>query len=574
MSTQTAARHTPVGFGRGRRTNRIAVIEPNSSDHVSVPGRVPVWPLNRDVDSWFRTAFCGFASATQMTGFYLTFQQWLKGQSAEEVARTAFPDHADAAIILAPRDEHKPLLAALEDLEAPFVITYARSEEPRHAWVACQNREAISRVVQHIADLGHTRIAFLTGPPNVADFQERKRGYLAGMSAAGLEVDPQLVVESRLRLVSSDIAPAAASMLRRRDRPTAAVCATDLMARVAIEAAWEVGLRVPDDLAVVGFDDSDYAAESAPALTTVRQPILEVANQAGYLAACAVIGQEPETGGWQIEIPTELVVRESCGAAQAGASSAPPPRQQAMRRELEHHMRQLAATQAQMEQLLYVASHDLRAPLITIEGFGTILQRRCWNLLDARGRDCVTRILRSVENLRKLTDALLTLSRAHRQALSLQRIDVADVVARVLRDLEVPIAERKVEVRVSSQLPTVTADETALYQILMNLVGNAVKFLGDQPEHVVSITYRFRSDEHQFSVRDNGCGIAPEHQENIFQLFRRSPDAANTEGRGVGLSIVKNLVLRHGGRIWVESEKGAGATFHFTLPLDAPDPKP
>ena len=576
MSTQVAAQHLPVGFGRGRRTNRIAVIQPHTSDYSCVPARLAMWPLDRDVDPWIRTALCGMVSAAGQTGFHLLWQTWHKGQTPEEVARTALPDQADAAVILAPRDEHRFLLPVLEGLGIPFVIAYGRSSEPHHAWVTCDNRRGIAKVVQHLAALGHTRIAFLTGTSNVEDIRERKQGFMEEMEALGLEVSAGFVVETGLREAASDIAPAATTLLRRPDRPTAVVCATDLMALSAIEVAWEMGLRVPDELAVVGFDDSDFAAQSVPPLTTVHQPILEIGNQAGYLAACAVVGQEPETGGWHIEIPTSLVVRESCGGARAGTTfvgASPGPRAElpAVRRELEHHLRQLAATQAQMEQLLYVASHDLRAPLITIEGFATILQRKCWSLLDMRGRDCVTRILHSVENLRKLTDTLLTLSRAHRQPLSLQRTSAADVVARVLRDLEVPITERKVEVRVGHQLPTVMADETALYQVFLNLVGNAVKFLGGQAKPAIAITHRFRPDEHEFSVRDNGIGIAPEHLESIFHLFRRGPEPADTEGQGIGLSVVKNLVLRHGGRIWVESEKSEGATFHFTLPREMRD---
>jgi len=581
MSVETAVQHSPVGFGRGRRTSRVAVIQPLTSDWMSVPSRIRQWPAEQDIDPWLRTALSGFLSASDQTAFYLLWHQWRKGQTAEEVVHSLFPDQADTAIILAPREEHAALYPLLESMEVPFVIAYARRPEPHYPWVACDNRGGVARVVQHLANLGHRRIAFLTGGGRVADFQERQQGYLDGMHALGLQADPSLIVEAGLRELASEIAPAATALLRRPDRPTAVVCATDVMALSVVEAAWQLGIRVPDDVAVVGFDDSDYAAQSIPPLTTVHQPILEIANRAGYLAVCAVTGQQPETGSWQIDLPTSLVVRESCGAAWTGRTSrrgsvSPPHRADAegdtIRRQLEHHMRQLAATQSQMEQLLYVASHDLRAPLITIEGFATILERKCWDLLDLRGRDCVTRIRHSVANLGKLTDALLTLSRAHREQLSLTRTSVADVVDRVLRDLEVPIAERKVQVRVSSRLPIVLADETAFYRIFLNLVGNAVKFLGEQPHPAICISHRFRPDEHQFSVEDNGIGIAPEHQEMIFQLFRRGPDAQHTEGQGIGLSLVKNLVLRHGGRIWVESQKGHGATFHFTLPRGLLEP--
>ncbi len=577
MSVQVVAQHSPAGFGRGRRTNRIAVIQTTTSDWMSAPSRIRQWPGEQDIDPWLRTALCGLLNTAAEAAFNLLWRQWHKGETAEDVVHSLFPDQADTAIILAPREEHAVLYPLLESMEVPFVIAYARRPEPHYPWVACDNRGGVARVIQHLAKLGHKRIAFLTGAPGVVDFEERRQGYSDGIATLGLEADPSLIVESSLRQLASEIAPAAAALLRRPDRPTAIVCAHDVGALSVIEAAWELGIRVPDDVAVVGFDDSDHATQSVPPLTTVHQPILGIANRAGYLAVCAVTGQQPETGSWQIELPTSLVVRESCGAARTGstplgATPGPDAEIHTVRRQLEHNMRQLAATQSQMEQLLYVASHDLRAPLITIEGFAAILQRKCWDLLDLRGRDCVTRIRNSVANLGKLTEALLTLSRAQREQLSLTRTNAADVIDRVLRDLEVPIAQRKVEVRMSTRLPVVLADETALYQIFLNLVGNAVKFLGDQPHPAICISHRFRPDEHQFSVQDNGIGIAPEHQEMIFQLFRRSPEAQNTEGQGIGLSVVKDLVLRHGGRIWVESQKGPGATFHFTLPRGLLEP--
>ena len=112
----------------------------------------------------------------------------------------------------------------------------------------------------------------------------------------------------------------------------------------------------------------------------------------------------------------------------------------------------------------------------------------------------------------------------------------------------------------------------------MNLVSNALKYLGDQPRPEIRIGYTARLDEHEFFVQDNGIGIAPEDQKRIFQLFRRGPDL-HTEGAGVGLSAVKGIVMRHGGRVWVESQKAQGAAFRFSLPrrnsevdIDSPDP--
>lgn len=114
-------------------------------------------------------------------------------------------------------------------------------------------------------------------------------------------------------------------------------------------------------------------------------------------------------------------------------------------------------------------------------------------------------------------------------------------------------------------MPTVLADEMALYQVFLNLIGNALKYLGDQRAPLVSITHQLRPEEHEFAVQDNGVGIAPEHHDEVFQAFRRLGQV-ETEGAGIGLTTVKRIILRHGGRIWVDSQKGQGATFRFTLP--------
>ena len=114
-------------------------------------------------------------------------------------------------------------------------------------------------------------------------------------------------------------------------------------------------------------------------------------------------------------------------------------------------------------------------------------------------------------------------------------------------------------------MPTVLADEVALYQVFLNLISNALKYLGDQPAPMISVSSQTLPEECEFTVRDNGVGIAPEHHEEVFQVFRRL-NQTEAEGAGIGLSTVKRIVLRHGGRIWVDSQAGRGAAVRFTLP--------
>jgi signal transduction histidine kinase len=348
------------------------------------------------------------------------------------------------------------------------------------------------------------------------------------------------------------------------------------MAAALIQAAWNVGLQVPEDVAVVGFDDTSVAMQISPQLTTVRQPVSHVAGTATYLAACAAVGQEPETASWQVVLPVQFVVRESCGAAAVGRHAPEEPENAAASSEQAEsgaaaspariRMRQLEALNNELLETLYVASHDLRAPLVTINGFADVLDRKFGDALGGRGKATLSRIRRSGETMAQLLEALLNLSRSHHRPLTLQPIPLARVVQSALRDLEGQISSRGAEVWVSPDLPEVIGDELALHQVFLNLVGNAIKYAdaGSQPQ--VRIGYVERAEEHEFSVEDNGSGIPPGLHERVFQPFQRGPGTERTEGLGIGLSIVKGIVLRHGGRIWVESEPENGAVFRFTLP--------
>jgi len=570
VTAQALSQRVPIGFGRGRQANHIAVIQTATSRWKELPPRIHQWGPEEVPDFWTRTAVHGLLAGVEETGFGMVWRYWMKNETAEDLTESLFPDHADAAVLMAPREDHYALISALEQREVPVVLAYARREDPGAVWAACDNRTGVAQAVAHLVKLGHRRIGFVAGPAAVADFGERRDGYLQGLREARIEFDPSLVAETALRDTTREMRPAITDLLRRPDRPTAVVCCTDAMALSLLEIAWETGESLPQDLAVIGFDDTDEATQTVPPLTTIRQPVAAVAGTAVYLAACAVVGQEPETGSWQVDLPVSLIVRESCGSmlrANAGAERTPGPHAevQAMRRQMEWQMRQLVAINEELEELLYVASHDLRSPLVTIQGFTGALERKYADCLDARGRDYLRRIENSVKSMGELMDTLLTLSRSQSQPLNLRPIPASEIVKRVLRDLQGPLAERRVKVHFPARMPTVLADEIALYQVFLNLIGNALKFFGDQSYPAIHIGYRSRRDEHEFSVRDNGVGIAPEQQHEIFQAFRRLGEV-DTEGSGIGLTIVKRLVLRHGGRVWVESARAAGTTFRFTLP--------
>jgi len=574
MSTAGVGQQLGSSPRRARRTNRICVIETLSESGTTYESRIDQWSADEAeacVDDWSRAVAISFLTGAQQTGFDLVWHYWHRGETADDIAGALFPDGADAAIILTPTDRHEPLMMRLSEMGLPFVLAYARLPESPVPWVACDNKDGSVQAVRHLVKLGHQRLGFIGGPLSSPDLQERVQGYSESVKDAGLTFDDSLVVDCPLGEDPERVKPIALQLLRRPDRPTALVCGSDGIAVAVMEAAWESGLSVPDDLAVTGFDDSECATQVLPNLTTVRQPVKEIATTAFYLAACAAVGQEmPATGTWQVDLPVSLIVRDSCGAAASShedsdEAQGADAREQAARYRTERHMRQLTAVNQEMRRLLSVISHDLRSPLVTIQGFAASLERKHSHVLDEKGRSYLTRIRASSENLAQLLEELLAVSRSHNRPLNLSRVSMVELVESVLSDLAEAISRTKARITVASDMPAVMADALRLRQVLANLVGNAVKHVGDQPRPEIWIGHNLRSREHEFFVRDNGPGIPAEHREAVFELFWRSPNA-ETKGAGVGLSVVKAVVLRHGGRVWVESEKGAGATFRFTLP--------
>jgi signal transduction histidine kinase len=164
-----------------------------------------------------------------------------------------------------------------------------------------------------------------------------------------------------------------------------------------------------------------------------------------------------------------------------------------------------------------------------------------------------------------LIEDALSVSRSHKRPLNLTHFSTIDLVNCVLADLEGLIAKAKARIITDPKLPAVNADREALHRLFLNLISNALKYVGNRPQPEVRIGCTARPDDYEFFVQDNGIGIPQEYHQRIFQLFWRAPDA-NAPGAGVGLSTVKAVVLRHGGRIWVESQPGDGATFRFTIP--------
>lgn len=243
--------------------------------------------------------------------------------------------------------------------------------------------------------------------------------------------------------------------------------------------------------------------------------------------------------------------------------------QQAAREALQRYARELEERNTELEQFAYVASHDLQEPLRMVSSFLQLLQRRYGDQLDPTADEYISFAVDGAKRMQRLIQDLLAYSRVGTRGKAFQRVRMGEIVQEVMTDLKPALDEAAGEVETPDDLPTVSADPTQMRQLLQNLIGNAIKFRGDVPPRI-RLHVRRTTDEGQqvwqFSVEDNGIGIAPEHVERIFQIFQRLHTRDEYAGTGIGLAICRKIVERHGGRIWLDSEPGRGSTFHFTIP--------
>jgi light-regulated signal transduction histidine kinase (bacteriophytochrome) len=232
------------------------------------------------------------------------------------------------------------------------------------------------------------------------------------------------------------------------------------------------------------------------------------------------------------------------------------------------HAQELARSNMELEQFAYVASHDLQEPLRMVASYTQLLAQRYRDRLDADAHDFIAYAADGATRMQSLINDLLAYSRVGTRGEPLRPADSDTICEEAIRNLQAAIEESGAVVA-RNPLPRVVADATQLRQLLQNLISNALKFRSPEPPRVHISAERNGSDW-RFSVRDNGIGIDPEHAQRIFVLFQRLHNRAEYPGTGIGLAICKKIVERHGGRIWVESEPGNGATFSFTLPDSRP----
>ena len=231
---------------------------------------------------------------------------------------------------------------------------------------------------------------------------------------------------------------------------------------------------------------------------------------------------------------------------------------------LQRHVAELEDVNRELERFSYTVSHDLRAPLRAITGFARLLKEEHVARLDAEGLRLLDVITVNTERMGRLIDDLLSLSRLSRAPLVRSPVDMARLVSGVVADRKAAGVDSGVAITIGN-LPDAQGDPGLLKHVWERLIDNAVKYTAGVPEASVEIGSRRDNGSTVYSVRDNGIGLDMQYAEKVFEVFQRLHPQSEFEGTGVGLAVVQRVVHRHGGRVWVESAPGRGATFFFTL---------
>ncbi len=216
-----------------------------------------------------------------------------------------------------------------------------------------------------------------------------------------------------------------------------------------------------------------------------------------------------------------------------------------------------------LQQFAYVASHDLQEPLRMVSGYVELLERRYRGKLDADADEFIGYAVDGAERMRRLISDLLKFSRVGEEV-RFQEFPLEDALDDALMNLKRAVEDAGASVSYH-ELPRVHGDRNLVTQVFQNLIGNAIKFRGEKPMRI-EVSVRREEAAWLVSVEDNGIGIDPAHAERIFRIFQRLHGRDDYPGTGVGLAICRRIVERHGGRIWFDSEPGAGTAFRFTLP--------
>jgi light-regulated signal transduction histidine kinase (bacteriophytochrome) len=228
------------------------------------------------------------------------------------------------------------------------------------------------------------------------------------------------------------------------------------------------------------------------------------------------------------------------------------------------HTIKLEATNKELEAFSYSASHDLRAPLRSIDGFSQALLEDCEDKLNIQGKDYLMRIRAATRRMADLIEDLLQLSRLTRTEMNIEKINLTQIARSVIDELQKSQPQRHVEIKIADCLEDI-ADSRLMRITLDNLLGNAWKFTQQQTKAVIEFGCTKEGGGKVYFIRDNGAGFDMAYVDKLFAPFQRLHTEEEFPGTGIGLALVRRIIHRHGGKVWTEGQTGKGATFYFSL---------
>lgn len=226
---------------------------------------------------------------------------------------------------------------------------------------------------------------------------------------------------------------------------------------------------------------------------------------------------------------------------------------------------ELEKSNTELDDFAYIASHDLKQPLRGISNYASFLTEDYADKLDDEGKKQLQTLQDLAKRMENLIDTLLTFSRVGRVDFAMTHCDISEVIENKLLLLDSFIKENNTTIKIKNKMPTIVCDHAKIGEVFQNLITNAIKY-NDNDQKEITIDYKAEKNKHIFSVKDNGIGIAKEYQDKIFKIFQRLHQKNEYGGgTGAGMTIVKKIVERHGGSIWLESEINKGSTFYFSI---------
>jgi len=373
------------------------------------------------------------------------------------------------------------------------------------------------------------------------------------------------------------VALRSAQSARKSEARLAATVESAPMAIVAVDAAGRIALANAQTEALFGYERAELLGRPVEILLPARFRESHPVLRASYLGrpTARPMGRGRDLFGARrdgTEFPVEVGISpastdEGPWVLAAIADITERTRQATALRQANEA---LVRSNIELQRFAYVASHDLQTPLRTIASFAELLRTTYADKLDGQGKDWIERVVGAVRQLQALVRDVLEYARVDSEVRPFERLDLRAILDQAAALLETPIRESGASVT-SGALPAVMGDRSQLVQLMLNLVGNALKYRGAQIPRIHVFAER-SGGEWIVSVQDNGIGIAPRHHERIFEIFTRLHSQREYPGSGIGLAVCRRIVHRHGGRIWVESEPGRGSTFRFSIPHDARSP--